>query len=152
MKKFKFRLQKLLDIREAKEMEIRNDLMKILGRQNRERMIQEELQNKIRLFETQQKNDMSRGIYAPDKIMALMRYRDVSLRAIAESEKKVQAMEPQVQEVREKLVEASREKKIVEKLKERKFNEYDYEMNREIAKENDDMNQKIFIKRMNREQ
>lgn len=152
MKKFKFRLQKLLDIREAREMEIRNDLMKILGRQNRERMIQEDLQNKIKLYENQQKSDMARGVYAPDKIMGLMRYRDVSLRAIAESEKKVRAMEPQVQEIREKLVEASREKKIVEKLKERKFKEYDYEMNREIAKENDDMNQKIFIKRMNREQ
>ncbi len=152
MKKFKFRLQKLLDIREAKELEIRNELMKILAIQNRERMIQEEMQNKIKSYELQQKNDMARGIFSPEKIMSLMRYRDVSLRAIGESEKKALSMEPQIQGVREKLVEASREKKIVEKLKERKFAEYDYEVNREIAKENDDMNQKIFIKRMNQEQ
>jgi len=152
MKKFKFRLQKLLDIREAKEMEIRNDLMKILALQNRERMVQEEMQDKIKSFEMQQKSDMARGLFSPEKIMSLMRYRDVSLRAIGESEKKALAMEPQIQGVRGKLVEASREKKIVEKLKERKFAEYDYEMNREIAKENDDMNQKIFIKRMNQEQ
>jgi flagellar export protein FliJ len=61
-------------------------------------------------------------------------------------------MEPEIQSVRERLIEASREKKIVEKLKERKRLEYDYEVNREIAKENDDMNQKIFIKRMSLEQ
>ena len=36
---------------------------------------------------------------------------------------------------------------MVEKLKERRWNEFLYEYNREIAKENDDTNQKIFVKR-----
>ena len=51
MKKFKFPLQKLLDIRQAREDEIRNELMKILSVQNREKVIQDELLNKINLYE-----------------------------------------------------------------------------------------------------
>ena len=39
------------------------------------------------------------------------------------------------------------EKKVVEKLKERKMKEHLYEVNREIAKENDDINQKIFLQK-----
>jgi flagellar FliJ protein len=152
MKKFKFPLQKLLDIRQAKEDEVRNELMKILSVQNRERVIQDELLNKINLYEKQQSEEIKKGIFSPEKIMSLMRYTDVSRRAIEESVKRAEAMEPEIQSVRERLIEASREKKIVEKLKERKRLEYDYEVNREIAKENDDMNQKIFIKRMSLEQ
>lgn len=152
MKKFIFPLQKLLDIRQAREEEVRNELMKILGEQNREKIIQDELLNKIKLYEKQQSEEIKKGLYTPDKIMSLMRFTDVSRRAIDESVKRAEAMEPEIQAVRERLIEASRERKIVEKLKERKRAEYDYEVNREIAKENDDMNQKIFIKRMNREQ
>jgi len=152
MKKFKFPLQKLLDIRQAREDEIRNELMKILSVQNREKIIQDELLKKINHYEKQQSETIKKGVFSPDRIMLLMRYADVSRRAVEESIKRAEAMEPEIQSVRQRLIEASRERKIVEKLKERKRSEYDYEVNREIAKENDDMNQKIFIKRMAMEQ
>jgi len=45
-------------------------------------------------------------------------------------------------------VEASREKKVVEKLKERKRKQYMYDLNREIVKENDDANQKVYVRRL----
>ena len=53
-------------------------------------------------------------------------------------------MEPQIQEVRNRLIEVSRERKVVEKLRDRKRTQHAYEVNRELGKENDETNQKIY--------
>ena len=148
MKKFKFSLQKLLDIREAKEREIKHELMKVLGIQNRERMRQEDLRNKIIKYETEYSEKLRKGKFAPEEAMFLMRYVDISRSAIAEAQRRIDEMQPIVDEIRGRLVIASREKKIVEKLKERKLEEYMYEFNRNIAKENDDMNQKLYQRKL----
>jgi flagellar export protein FliJ len=60
-------------------------------------------------------------------------------------QEKIDSMEPEILKVRERLVEASRLLKVVEKLKEKKLQEYLYELNRETFKENDDINQKIYV-------
>ncbi len=148
MKKFSFRLQRLLDMREAREKEVKNELMQVLALQNRERMLQDELRGKIQVLESDYRQKMARGIFSADEAMALMRFSDVSRRAIVEAGKRIERLEPEVRRIREKLVQASREKKVVEKLKEKKYEEFVYEFNREIAKENDDMNQKIYQKRL----
>ena len=148
MKKFSFRLQKLLDMREARETEVKHELMKVLSLQNKERVLQEELNRKITELEGSYREKISRGIFVPDEAMAIMRFSDVSRKAIDEAGKRIQMLEPEVHRIREKLVQASREKKVVEKLKERKHEEFMYEFNREVAKENDDMNQKIHNRRI----
>jgi flagellar protein FliJ len=144
VKKFKFRLQKLLDIREARETEIKHELMKVLSIQNKERVHQDELKSKINQYEIKYSEKIKKGFLSVDEIMSLMRYADISRKAIAESQKRIEKLEPEVNRIREKLVTASREKKIVEKLKERKIEEFNYELSREQFKENDDMNQKIY--------
>jgi flagellar FliJ protein len=148
MKKFKFRLQKLLDIREARETEIKHELMKVLNVQNQERIFQEELKQKINLYETRYGQKIKKGTLSVEEMISLMRYADVSRKAIIESQKRVENLEPEVRRIREKLVIASREKKVVEKLKERKLQEFNYEFNREQFKENDDMNQKIYQRKL----
>ena len=148
MKKFKFTLQRLLDIREAREKEIKNELMKILALQNKERILQDELRNKINRFENQYSERIKKGQFQPDQMMSIMRYTDVARKAIVEAEKRIEALQPEVDRVRDKLVAASRDKKIVEKLKERKHEEFEYEFNKEIAKENDDMNQKLHNRKL----
>lgn len=50
MKKFDFRLQKLLDLREAREQELKNELSALVSVQNVERMKQQELNDKIGSF------------------------------------------------------------------------------------------------------
>ena len=144
MKKFKFSLQKLLDIREAKEAKIKNELMKFLGIQNRERMLQDELRSKIKRYESEYSEKLKKGVYSAEEAMFLMRYVDTARNAIAGAQKRIEALQPTVDEIRGRLVVASREKKIVEKLKERKFKEYMDEFNRNMAKENDDTNQKLY--------
>lgn len=135
-------------MREAKEKEVKHELMEVLGKQNRERLLQDELGKKINIYEGKYKERIKSGKFSSEETMMLLHYVDVSRRAIQEAEVRIQEMEPEVNEIRIRLVEASREKKLVEKLKEKKLEEYNYEMAREIAKENDDMNQKIYMRKL----
>jgi len=80
--------------------------------------------------------------------MSIMRYVNSARNAIVEAQKRIEDIQPIVDEIRERLVIASREKKIVEKLKERKYEEYMYEFNRTLNKENDDMNQKLYQRKL----
>ena len=117
MKKFRFSLQKLLDIREAKETKIKHELMKVLGIQNRERMLQEELRGKIAKYESEYSVKLKKSAFSPEEAMSIMRYVNVARNAIVEAQSRIDDMQPVVNEIRERLVIAAREKKIVEKLK-----------------------------------
>jgi len=146
MKRFEFKLQSLLNIREAREKEVKNELAKIMQVQNRERAIQQKLKDGIEQQKEKFRERFISGKSSPHESIMFERFVDTALRAIEGAEIKIQNMEPEVQKVREKLIEVSKEKKVVEKLKERQFDEYNYEMNRETAKESDDMNQKIYYR------
>lgn len=148
MKKFHFNLQRLLDIREAREKEIKNELMRVLSLQNKERIFQDELRGKILKYEQQQREKIGKGQFSAEETMFLLRFRDVSERAILEAGRRIEELQPEVDRIREKLVIASRDKKVVEKLKDRKYEEFEYEFNRELAKENDDMNQKLYHRKL----
>ena len=147
MKKFRFRLQKLLDIRESNEKRIKNELASVLGVQNVERVkidnINKNIEQQKRIFsEKMRKNEMS-----AEEAIKFERYIDSSLRAIDATQVKIDELEPAVQEIRDRLVIASRDKKVVEKLKERQYEDYLYEVKMAEFKENDDMNQKLYARR-----
>jgi flagellar protein FliJ len=147
MKKFQFKLHRLLDIRAAKEKQIKNELAELVNIQNKERTKQLELRQKMAERKKVLKATMEKKIFSYNEVIMYERFTDNANKAINIAETKIQQMEPAIQKVRERLIEASKEKKVVEKLKERKYNEYLYKLNREITKENDDMNQKIYHKR-----
>ncbi|HOR94252.1 MAG TPA: flagellar FliJ family protein, partial [Spirochaetota bacterium] len=65
-------------------------------------------------------------------------------KAIDLSKKRVEQMQPEIDRVRQKLIQASKERKVVERLKEKKYEEYMYQFNREMGKELDDLNQRIY--------
>jgi flagellar protein FliJ len=147
MKKFQFKLHKLLDIREAKEKKIKNELAELVNIQNIERNKQIDLRQKMAERKKALRTTMEKKISSYNEVVLYERFTNMANKAINIAETKIQQMEPAVQKVKERLIEASKEKKIVEKLKERKFKEYSYKLNREIAKENDDTNQKIYLKK-----
>jgi flagellar FliJ protein len=149
MKKFEFQLQRLLDMREAKEMEVKNELAAVVGRQNAERAKQDDLRNTIKTLGSKLREEWRAGKVDSATALLYGRYEDQAMRAIESAGKKITALEPEVNAVRVRLVEASKEKKVVEKLKERKLEEYNLEFNRQMAKENDDINQKIYLRRWN---
>ena len=147
MKKFKFKLQTLLDIREAREREIQYELARIISLQNREREKQADLRRRIDEQKSFFGDKLKRGAYSSNEAILFERFVDVSLRAIDTAEERIKSMEPQIQEVRTRLVEASRARKVVEKLRERRRAQHTYEVNRELNKENDETNQKIYAMR-----
>ncbi len=83
-------------------------------------------------------------MYSASEAILFERFVDVSLRAIGTAEERIKSMEPQIREVRNRLIEVSRERKVVEKLRDRKRAQHAYEVNRELGKENDETNQKIY--------
>jgi len=143
MKKFNFKLQRLLDLREMKEEQVKNELAKLVAIQNVERARQQEYRQKIQKNYQLLSNRMRQGNFSYKEAMMCERYVDVAHKAILNSQDKIDQMEPEIQQVRERLIEASREKKVVEKLKERKWEDFLYEYNKEMAKEIDDMNQQL---------
>ncbi len=147
MKKFKFKLQKLLEIREAIEKEVKNELARLVSFQNMERTKQQELNDNIERMRLKFQERMRKGDYSINEGIYFEKFVDLSYRAIDAAEKRIMQMEPEVDAVRQKLINVSKERKVVEKMKERKLKEYNYELNREIAKENDDLNQKIYLRK-----
>jgi len=147
MKKFDFKLQKLLEIREAHERDVKNELASLVSIQNVERTKQEELLKHISSEQTSFRERLKTGAFTAKEAMLFEKFVDISRRAVDLSQDKIMEMEPGIREVRERLIQASKEKKVVEKLKEKKRAEFDYDLNREIAKENDDINQKIYLRK-----
>jgi len=148
LKKFEFKLHRLLEIREAREREIENELAGLLSVQNIEKTRQEKLKTGIVEEEMRFQKKLKKGEYTTKQLIMFEKYIDVSHRAIDSTQVRIDKMEPGIHDIRKKLIQASKDKKVVEKLKEKKFKEYEYEMNREIAKENDDTNQKIYYRRI----
>ncbi len=151
MKKFKFKLQTLLDIREAREKEIQNEMAALLSIQNIERTKQEEFRKKIAGERERFTRKVRSGDFSYRESLMFERYVEFAHTVIEAAQQKIDSMEDEIAKVRERLVEASREKKVVDKLKERKRLEHLYEVNREMARENDDANQKLFIRKKNQQ-
>ena len=147
MKKFKFNLQRLLDIREAKEKAVINELSALVSKQNVERQKQETLKVNLDAEHSKITQKMRLGSLTSDEILNYARFTTLSEMAMEATERNIGSFEPSISKVRVRLINASKEKKVVEKLREKKKEEYYYEMNREIAKENDDTNQKIYARR-----
>ena len=147
MKKFRFNLQRLLDLREAKEKEVMNELSALVSKQNVERQKQETLQMNLSTEHSNVKQKMRLGNLTSEEVMTYARFVTLSETAIKFSDKKIDSYEPSISKVRHRLIHASKEKKVVEKLRERRIEQFNYELNREIAKENDDANQKIYAAR-----
>lgn len=148
MRRFTFKLQTLLNIREAREREIKSELAALLAIQNRERMLQEQYRKKIEDEHQRFAQMMREGKFSYSEAMAFERFIEFAHKVIDAAQLRIDAMEEDIGKVRERLVEASRERKVVEKLKERKRKEYLYDLNREIIKENDDANQKMYVRKL----
>lgn len=147
MKKFRFRLQKLLDIRESNENRIKNELASVLGLQNVERVKIDNINKNIGQQKRILSEKMRNSEISAEEAIRFERYIDSSLRAIDSTQVRIDELEPAVKEIRDRLTIASRDKKVVEKLKERQYEDYLYEVKMAEFKENDDMNQKMYARR-----
>jgi len=144
MKKFQFRLQTLLDIRISKEHAIKAELAMLIAKQNEEIAMQEEYRKKIKEYYNKLSKKMRDGTFSYNEALMCERFAYNAQKAIDLSKKRVEQMQPEIDRVRQKLMQASKERKVVERLKEKKYEEYMYQFNREMGKELDDLNQRIY--------
>lgn len=146
MKKFQFKLQKLLDLRFVREREVEMRLAKVIAAQNVHVQKKNDMLQKIEAQRLYLTGKMQSGKFSYMEAMQAERYIDYAEKVVAFSKQMIAEMEPAVNKVRAELIEAQKQRKIVEKLKEKSYEEYLYEYQQAEAKEMDDANQKLYIR------
>jgi flagellar FliJ protein len=137
MKRFKFNLEKVLELRQYSEQEAKNELGRAIS-------ILNNIENKIKqnaIIHSQAARERFEGINA-DGASSMMAWDTYILRLEQEAERLMEEAaqaELVVEEKRNLYLEASRELKVMEKLKEKRAAEYRKEMFAAETKELDDM-------------
>jgi len=144
MKKFEFRLQTLLDLRISKEHAIKAELARLIAKQNAEIALQQDYKRRVKEYYARLSANMRKGTFSYSEALMCERFAYNAQKAIELSQKRVEQMQPEIEKVRQRLIQASKERKVVERLKERKYEEYMYQYNREMGKELDDLNQRMY--------
>lgn len=143
-KKFKYRLESLLNIKAQKVKEIEEAIARILYfRKESEEEIAEQ-EKYLRNF-LQTKNGMTTAL----EIQARQYHREFIEEEIARLRKQLERIIEIEMIFRQRLVEAMKEEKVYEKLKERKFNEYNEEVKREETKILDEITINKEVRKIN---
>ena len=132
MKRFHFRLEKLLTIRRHREEKLEIELAKTVSRVL-------SIQNDIKLRQTEKKRVFgadSAGDLEYEFVKGKYIYR--LEKEIINSGKDLEKALIEREKAKEKFLEASRERKVLDKLKERKQAEFYHEQKKEEIKESDD--------------
>ena len=134
MRRFSFRLQRVLDIRE----QIRDELRQELVRKNHER--DEELQVLARLEqESLQIKIEEGGTYSASELVMFGAY-SVRLKQLMEQQQqRVAAAIKQVEEAKERYIEASKEAKALEMLRQKRREEYTEQQLKEDGRQLDEL-------------
>ncbi|MEI6517488.1 MAG: flagellar export protein FliJ [bacterium] len=134
MRRFSFRLQRVLDIREQFRDELRQELV----RKNHER--DDELQVLARLEqESLQIKIEEGGTYSASELVMFGAY-SVRLKQLMEQQQqRVAAAIKQVEEVKERYIEASKEAKALEMLRQKRREEYTEQQLKEDGRQLDEL-------------
>lgn len=127
---FKFRLEKVLDMRIQKEQRLQQRFQELLA------MAEFERQKLAALEERQQQyreelSQKQKGSVEVNEVMNYLSYLELLAEAIIQQTEILREAEERAEEARLDLVQASQEKKAVEKLKEKQLEEYNKEQLRE---------------------
>lgn len=144
MKKFKFNLQGVLNFKEFKRDLLRQDLARILGKLEAEKdkltyFIEEFERNKSQLTEELLNNNNNKTIFYYQDYIVFLKNK------IMDEKRIIEVMEEVVLKKRKEIENAEKEKKVVEKIKDRKFEKYESDMKMKEQKEMDE----ISIQRFN---
>lgn len=131
---FKFRLQKILEHRETLENIKKGEFAKVQSELNHEIV-------KLKGLESERNTIARQKTSSTDTtISELQKYNDYLFILDKQIESQglvIEKMREKVEEVREELIEATKDKKIIEKLKLRDYQEFLYEEKKEEEKAND---------------
>jgi flagellar export protein FliJ len=128
MKKFKFKLQKLLDIRLVEEDKIKHELGKVVGEQNKLRVKQQKYLDETSQEKSKFHEKMKKGEFKFNELKIFSNFTDFAEKVIKNSQVEIDNMEPAVNEVRQRLIEATKQRKIIDKLKDKQYKEWEYDI------------------------
>lgn len=135
---YKFKLQKLLDYKIKVEEEKRNKLGSALKRLENEKRRMFELKRKFSDMEGLYRQKTSQGM-SVNELKILANYIDYYKRDIKEQKVRIKMAEDYVTVCREELIYATREKRMIEKLREKDYSKYLYEEQKKEEKLIDDL-------------
>lgn len=137
MAKFSFRLQSVLNLKNQQEDNLKNELGKALRRLDNEKHKLAQLKSSLIDLEAQFNEKAKKSdVY---KLIKFNEYLSLLTSKIKLQKEKVNCAALNVDKVREELVKAVKERKILDKLKEKKKEEYFQEQKRSEQKTNDEI-------------
>lgn len=123
MKKFIFKLETVLNVKERREEQLKHELMKLQALKIQEEQLLGEVKEK-RAYISRQKSDENKQGTDIQNLIYFEQYLGVLLKKIDDTKKSIKVLEEKADIKRVEVVEASREKKVFEKLKEKQFGEF----------------------------
>ncbi len=137
MKKFKFRLQKVMELRRWLE---RSSQQRLAKAQNKRKRAEKDLDETLGKIDHQNRNMMSSitGKFAAGEALTSSSYNQSLRKEAAHKTQKVVKCEEIVVECRDDLIEKSRHKKVLERLRERRISGFITEQNRQEQTAMDD--------------
>jgi flagellar FliJ protein len=142
---FRFRLERVLDIRKRKEELIRAELAEAkLAREYEETVLlrlQEDLQRYLDDLRRRQKERV-----LPWEMLWYHLYLDNLKNQIRNQKKRLQELDEKIDQITQRLVKASQDRRVLERLKERQYEEYLLEMERAEQAILDELGLNMFIR------
>ena len=123
MKKFRFKLETVLNVKERKEEQLKHELLKIQALKIQEEQLLAEVNEKRAYITREKSNENKKGIDI-QSLIHFEQYIGSLLKKIDDTKNNIKVLEKKADNKREEVVEASREKKVFEKLKEKQFGEF----------------------------
>jgi flagellar FliJ protein len=123
MKKFRFKLETVLNVKERREEKLKHELLKLHSLRQEQEILLNETKAK-RSYITNEKSGKSAGTTDIQSLVFYEQYITRLLRQIDLTKEKIKELEKLADIKRVEVVEASREKKVFEKLKEKQFDDF----------------------------
>lgn len=133
MKKFEFTLSSVLRIKYSLEKQVKQQMAEAISRRN---LCQEEIDKIVLLKEEARKNNNSFTAY--EYVIFSRYYADLENKRKAKVIE-LHKIEEEIETIRKELLKITEERKVLEKLKEKQYEEYLLELNKEQDKIIDDM-------------
>ena len=139
---FKFRLQTLLKLKEQFEKSTKNELGVAIMKLEEEKSKLKVIEDNINIT-TNDFREACSGIIRPEKIKELKTYLEHLQHTRDKQKEAVKQQQKNVDIIRERLVEIMRERKVLENLKEKEFQEY---LKEELKKEQQQVDELVSFK------
>ncbi|MDD5659370.1 MAG: flagellar export protein FliJ [Actinomycetota bacterium] len=147
VKKFKFNLQSVLNLKEFKEELLKQDLCKLLGKLNKENKIFNVLMEELTKTKNKLDKELSGNIEGV-KVIECNSYMEYLNSLITDQNKIIEAIKVVIEQKRAEILKNEIEKKVIEKLKGKQFSNYVKDINTKTQKNMDDMTiQRICFER-----